>query len=264
MIDGQFSLMNKINFTKQKIKSFIPKEIYNYIMLHKLNRLLIARLIHVIKNLYPKIKYCNICGWEGKYFFQDTRCPICFSLPRHRFLGYIISEIVINKKKNVLLIGSDMAEILLFKKKGFKKVTILNKEKRFITDLVCDITSHQLVNDSFDLIIMWHVLEHIHEDRLAVENVFHLLRDKGHFIFSVPIFPKGNKKTYKPKYGNIEDRTQKTGHPDHVICCGKDYADRFSKLNFNIKKTVRVSDNSRSEIEKYHLNINHYAWHFEK
>ena len=101
MIDGQFSLMNKIIFTKQKIKSFIPKEIYNYIMLHKLNRLLIARLIHVIKNLYPKIKYCNICGWGGKYFFQDTRCPICFSLPRHRFLGYIISEIVIYKKKNV-------------------------------------------------------------------------------------------------------------------------------------------------------------------
>ena len=169
-------------FIKQKIKSFIPKEFYNYIMLHKLNRLLIARLIHVIKNLYPKIKYCNICGWEGKYFFQDTRCPICFSLPRHRFLGNIISELVINKKKNVLLIGSDMSEILLFKKKGFKKVTFLNKEKRFTTDLVCDITSHQLVNDSFDLIIMWHVLEHIHEDRLAVENVFHLLRDKGHFI----------------------------------------------------------------------------------
>ena len=115
MINGQFSLMNKINFIKQKIKSFIPKEIYNYIMLHKLNRLLIARLIHVIKNLYPKIKYCNICGWGGKYFFQDTRCPICFSLPRHRFLGYIISEIdIIYKKNNVLLIGADMAEILLF------------------------------------------------------------------------------------------------------------------------------------------------------
>ena len=256
--------MSKLSNYVRRSSLSIPRAVYKYISLYKLNRFPKERLFHAIKNIHPKIKNCNICGWAGKMFFQDARCPMCFSLPRHRFLGYIINQIDLHKKKNVLLIGTDMPEILLFKKRGFNQVTILNKEKTIFTDVVCDITNNQLGNNAFDLIIMWHVLEHINEDRLAVENVYHLLRKDGKFIFSVPIYPPYNNNTYKPKFSSLNDRTKKTGHPDHVICCGKDYADRFSKLNFQTKKMIQVNNYSRSEIEQYHLSNNHYAWCFEK
>ena len=69
------------------------------------------------------------------------------------FTGACIGALF-NKKLRKGIMGRwhTHSQLLLFKKKGFKKVTILNKEKKFITDLVCDITSHQLINDSFDLI----------------------------------------------------------------------------------------------------------------
>ena len=98
----------------RKLKSYIPvpDKIYKYIRLYRLNRIPKVRLIHLIKNNYPKLKKCNICDWEGKMFVDHTRCPICFSLPRHRLIRYILNDVDLHGK-NVLLIGPDMPEILM-------------------------------------------------------------------------------------------------------------------------------------------------------
>ena len=247
------------------IKSFIPIPdiIYKYIKLYRLNRFLQDRFFHIIKNQYPKIMKCNICEWQGRIFLNNTRCPLCFSLPRHRFLGYILHNIELFDKR-ILLIGPDMPEILLFNKKSTNNIKILSKEETLFTDIVSDITNHKLKNNSFDLIIMWHVLEHILEDKLAVENIFHLLRSNGIFLFSVPIYPLDNKRTYIPTYENLDERALKTGHPDHVFCCGEDYGDRFNYIGFMTNQTIMARNYIPTEIEKYDLDINHFAWLFTK
>lgn len=43
-------------------------------------------------------------------------------------------------------------------------------------------------NKTFDVVTMWHVLEHVHELNQRVETVHRLLKDDGVFIFSVPIY----------------------------------------------------------------------------
>ena len=115
---------------RMKIRKFIvrliPPELYKLYRLYKLNRFPQVRLFHLIKNRLPKIKECTICGWEGKVFIEHTRCPICFSLPRHRLMACILNENDI-KKKNILIIGPDMPEILLLKKLGNNKVVILTR-----------------------------------------------------------------------------------------------------------------------------------------
>ena len=242
----------------------IPDLIYKYIRLYRLNRLISHRIIHIINNQYPKIKKCNICNWEGKIFIeQEARCPICFSMPRHRLLSYLLEkENLINKK--ILIIGPDMTEILMLRNKTNSNVKILNIIDTPFTDIVCDITKYKLENTSFDFVFMWHVLEHIKDDVMAVENIFNLLKENGKFFFSVPIFPGGNKFSYVPEYQTLKEKIQKMGHHDHVLCCGEDYGSRFNSIKFREQKKVSVKKFREAEIDKYHLNINHYAWIFTK
>jgi len=258
----KFRMQNNKKYIKFMLR-YLPDGFYRFYKLYKLNRLLQVRLIHLIKNQFPRIKKCTICGWEGKMFIEQTRCPICFSLPRHRLMGCILNENNINNK-NILIIGPDMPEILLLKKLGNNKVIILNKEQSIFSDIVSDITNHQIKNNSFDIIIMWHVLEHIEQDVLAVENVYNLLIDGGIFLFSVPIYPLDNKHTYIPDCENIEERELVTGHPDHIFCCGEDYAERFIDVYFKSKDTISAKNYIQEKFNRYHLDINHLAWRFIK
>ena len=249
----------------RKLKSFIPvpEIIYKHIRLYRLNRLFLIRLIHLFKNISPKNKICKVCNWSGKEFVDGTRCPICFSLPRHRLMIHLLKEIDCNKKK-ILIIGPDMPELLIMKKIKFDSITNLNMENSIFTDVVADITKYSLDKKSFDMVIMWHVLEHIEEDIVAVNNIFNLLRDDGIFLFSVPVFPWGNKVSYIPEYTNLEDKIEKMGHHDHVLCCGEDYGDRFELIKFKEKRKINVNSFKQKDIDTYHLDINHYAWLFIK
>ena len=236
----------------------IQSSLYKFIRLYRLNRLFLYRILHLIRFFYPKIKICNVCNWSGARFFQETRCPVCFSMPRHRFMSYILKNENLENKK-ILIIGPDMPEILMLRKKN-KDFKVLNIIDTLFTDIVCDITKSNLKPNSYDYILMWHVLEHITDDVLAVQNIFNLLKKKGKFIFSVPIFPWGNKISYVPECKNKEEKNKKMGHHDHVLCCGQDYGDRFYKINFASHEKNNVKNFSKSEIKKFHLDINHYSW----
>ena len=53
-----------------------------------------------------------------------------------------------------------------------------------------DITSKIKIEEKFDLVLCFYVLEHIFETKLAIKNLNYLLKDKGHLLVSVPfIYP---------------------------------------------------------------------------
>jgi hypothetical protein len=46
---------------------------------------------------HPKIRECNVCGWQGRRFESDswhpyTLCPKCYSEVRHRLLAAALSH----------------------------------------------------------------------------------------------------------------------------------------------------------------------------
>ena len=71
----------------------------------------------------------------------------------------------------------------------------LYKNKNYITgdlnskfvDLKLDITNMDIENESIDVIICNHVLEHIPNDILAMEELYRILKNKGFAILQVPI-----------------------------------------------------------------------------
>ena len=57
-------------------------------------------------------------------------------------------------------------------------------------DLICDITQPDLPPDSFDVVVMAEVLEHVTDPHAAVRGIQHLLKPSGRLILSVPfMFP---------------------------------------------------------------------------
>ena len=236
-------------------------DIFRYIKLFKINRFPFRRFCHLIYNILPFYIECSICNWKGSKYFRGY-CPICFSQARHRLLGYIIKLFHITSQKNILFIGPGPSEtILTIFKYNAKLLDIIQRD---FTDIVIDITDDNIELNNFDIIIMWHVLEHIEEDKKAVKNVFNMLNSGGIFLFSVPIYPPGNIKTYIPKFSNIDEKTAQTGHPDHFICCGEDYPDRFSDIGFKTLETYSVRDFNEDIISKYNLNTDHFAWVYIK
>ena len=239
--------------------SFIKK----YIKLFKINRFSLRRLGHLLYNIFPFSVRCSICNWRGRKFYNGY-CPICFSQARHRLLGYIQALINIDCNANILLIGPGPTEIILFKLRFNYETKILNIQHTDFTDIVADITDDNIKLNNYDIIIMWHVLEHIVEDKKAVGNVYKMLKDGGVFLFSVPIHPVENNKTYIPAYSNLEDKISKTGHPDHFICCGYDYPNRFSNIGFTRFKTISVKHLSEEIISRFNLSTDHIAWTYIK
>jgi SAM-dependent methyltransferase len=91
-------------------------------------------------------------------------------------------------------------------------------EDEFLADQKLDIRNTGLAANSFDLIICFHVLEHIDEDLKAMQELLRILKPGGHCLIQTP-FKEGdiyeNEAVVSP-----EDRLVHFGQADHVRIYG--------------------------------------------
>ncbi len=97
-----------------------------------------------------------------------------------------------------------------------------------------DITAMTWADNSFDVIICNHVLEHIPDDRLAMSELYRVLKPKGWAILQVPI-SYAIASTYEDEQiTSPEQREQVFGQSDHVRIYGQDYGDRLASVGFKV------------------------------
>jgi SAM-dependent methyltransferase len=90
-------------------------------------------------------------------------------------------------------------------------------------------------DNTFDIVLCNHVLEHISEDTRAMSEIFRVLKPGGTAILQVPISQK-LEKTYEDfTITSPEERKRVFGQKDHVRIYGQDYKDRLSSVGFNVK-----------------------------
>ncbi len=98
------------------------------------------------------------------------------------------------KKQKILIIGAGTGEdIKIFADFGEVYVTDINKEsiamiKENCSKQVCDACNLDFKDNTFDIVASFDVFEHIENDKLAVNEVFRVLKKHGCLIFSVPAF----------------------------------------------------------------------------
>ena len=108
--------------------------------------------------------------------------------------------------------------------------------KRSLNMVRIDITDIQYPENSFDVIICSHVLEHVTSDRKAMAELYRVLKPGGWAILQVPLSVT-LKETFEDKSVVIEkDRERVFGQFDHVRIYAKDdYKNRLESVGFNVR-----------------------------
>lgn len=214
--------------------------------------------------LRGSIVRCDMCDWNGKRF-PKGRCPKCKSLARTRLIPYSINYFKLDLNNSTILHVAPNVSEYNFIKSNFKtqKYDRLNLVDSRHINLVRDLTDTKLESNIYDLIIIWHVLEHIPEDRKAILEMFRILKEDGKVLMSVPIYPKENLTTYEDDTIKREDFEKIHGHSDHCRSCGLDYYKRFEDVGFKTS-TLNTKELNKEERTRYGLSNSHTSWLFTK
>jgi SAM-dependent methyltransferase len=174
---------------------------------------------------------------------RDALCPVCNASDRIRLLYLFL------RKKTRLF--NDPVRLLHFAPEPSLENLIRRQHNvRYLTaDLYqegvmekIDITAIPYPNESFDAILCNHVLEHVTEDRKAMDELYRVLRPGGWAILQVP-FAQNLEETFEdPDIISREDREATFGHWDHVRIYGTDYPSRLEKAGFSVELYSWVND----------------------
>lgn len=130
-------------------------------------------------------RYCNICGFRFEKFLtlnpirpREGRCPVCRSVERHRHLYVFIQSIYpFLEGKKILHFAAEPIFKNIFKESGaeYYDADIVKGRASYQIDM----TDIHYEDNFFDYIFANHVLEHIPDDRLAMSELFRVLKRGG-------------------------------------------------------------------------------------
>jgi ubiquinone/menaquinone biosynthesis C-methylase UbiE len=195
------------------------KKIFHFVF-HKKT---LFRIEPFLRNCYAinksgKNNKCTICDFEAKTWItisnSDNLCPKCGSLSRDRRLWKLISEKYL--QENISILDFSPSRSLFRKWKKVKNVnyTASDLSGDFISDVTFDITNISQDDNTHDLIICYHILEHVIDDQKAMQELFRILKPNGTILIQTP-FKEG--KIYEDYTITSEsERLLHFGQEDHV------------------------------------------------
>jgi SAM-dependent methyltransferase len=111
-------------------------------------------------------------------------------------------------------------------------------------DIRLDLTKAGISNQAFDLIVCNHILEHIKEDGLALEELNRILREDGKLFLTVSTNRKQLTGEYRSSAASSFSDTSQDGHYREY---GLDLADKLEDLGFSVKVVWYMRQFSQQE-----------------
>lgn len=192
---------------------------------------------------------------------NNVLSPSTLSLERHRLLWlYLKTETDFFKPE--LISGSPKKKILHFapEQAFYKRFRNLKHLDYTTTDLLspladvkADICNLPFENDSYDIILCNHVLEHIPDDTKAMQELYRVLKPGGMGVLQIPQ-DLSRKTTFEDN--SITDKKERAkifGQYDHVRIYGQDYFDKLRSIGFKVEEVNYTATLSEENITKYCL-----------
>lgn len=192
---------------------------------------------------YPR-RYCSICHRIVRREFApgpggrpDASCPRCRSLERHRFLAILLSalEPALGDLDTVVEVSPSPETTPLLAGLGSRRHLRLDlgADPRKV-DVWASLTDLPLRDDSVDLIVCYHVLEHVPDDAAAMREIARVLAPGGVGLVQVPFRP--GTVTDEDPAAPEDERVRRFGQADHVRYYGDDFEDRLVAAGLSLQR----------------------------
>lgn len=186
-------------------------------------RKLLFRLEPVFRSVYAIAFWgsryrCNICNTGLRRFITlengDQLCPRCGSIARNRRLWQLLQDGLL--RPEIRILDFSPSRCLYRAMKAQKGLTYLSTDISgdFLADKQYDITAIEAPNDHFDLILCYHILEHIEADRQAMRELARILKPGGICLVQTPF--KAGEIYEDPEIRDPAERLVHFGQEDHV------------------------------------------------
>jgi SAM-dependent methyltransferase len=185
---------------------------------------------------------------------ENVLSPSTLSLERHRLLWLYLKQETdfFQKQLKVLHFAPEQAFY-----KRFRALTNIN----YITtdlnsplaDVKADICTLPFGNDSFDVILCNHVLEHIPDDTKAMEELYRILKPGGWGIFQIPQDMNRETTFTDDRITDKKARAKIFGQYDHVRIYGRDYFKKLRSIGFFVSEVDYTNTLTPKEIDRYRL-----------
>lgn len=193
---------------------------------------------------------CNICNKQLRKFIQlpngEKSCPYCGSLGRNRRLYQLLTnEFTKQTSLDVLDFSPSRCLYRKLKKNSSINYTSTDYADEFIADKKLDITAIEENDNSFDIILCYHILEHIEDDLTAMKELYRILKHNGKCFIQTP-FKEGD--IYENSLLKTPtERKEHFGQEDHVrIYSIKGLKSRLEKTSWKMEtKSFEEQPNNR-------------------
>jgi SAM-dependent methyltransferase len=216
---------------------------------------------------------CPVCGggFSGflPYGYNKVRkgvlCPRCFSLERHRLLWLYLKNKtgLFTDPLKVLHVAPEQCFLSRFRKLGNLDYITADLESP-LADIKLDIQEMPFDDNTFDVVICNHVLEHVPDDRKALREILRVLRPGGYGIMQVPMDLTLEKTYEDPSIVDPHEREIHFRQKDHYRLYGRDYTERLKECGFHLHETNYSDELDQQTIQRYRLPKNEIMMAFYK
>lgn len=181
---------------------------------------------------------CTVCDFNLNAWTiipnGDHLCPKCGSLSRDRRLCKLIAENYLNEGISVLDFSPSRSLFRKWKKEKNINYTASDLSGDFISDVRFDITNISQTNENYDLIICYHILEHVINDVKAMQELYRVLKTGGTILIQTPF---KNDEIYEDYSITSEsERLIHFGQEDHVrIYSINGLKERLENVGFKVE-----------------------------
>lgn len=184
----------------------------------------------------------------------NALCPGTLSLERHRYLWLYLQRQTsfLEDQLNVLHVAPEQVFYTKFKQFKHWKYTTTDLHSP-LADIKANICALPFQDNSFDLILCNHVLEHIPDDATAMKELFRVLKKGGTLIAQVPLNETAEVTFEDDSITDPIERTKIFGQYDHVRVYGMDYYTRLAQAGFKAEGIDFLESLSLEERERFAL-----------
>lgn len=185
---------------------------------------------------------------------ENVLSPSTLSLERHRLLWLYLKANTdfFTASLKVLHFAPEQAFYKRFRQLGNLDYTTTDLNSP-LADVKADICNLPFEDESYDVILCNHVLEHIPDDTKAMQELFRILKKGGWGIFQIPQDLKREKTFEDNSITDKKERAKIFGQYDHVRIYGRDFFNKLRTIGFEVEEVDYTALQSPADVEKFRL-----------